>query len=318
MLYVIIFYMSRSQRTTQEQEVKRAVAPQLQSNKIGNVLNLLNKRLRNLEERELKRQADRDTSVKFDETISLERVNHVFSLLDSRLSILESHFKDKNHDLDVSHKEQRVEGIATDAHHDINENDYDNILEKSSFMNKLKERIDTIENHVNVVQGSLKSINVNGISNNFVKLNTVIQKLKGDFIREINGIKKQITKEAQKAVTNNTQPTAENTQPTAENTQSTAEDTQPTAENIQSTAENNIEPEELKKEVRAEINKTNEDEINMESNNTTNTDVNASEDKKLSITESIGKNKDEIIEETGNNEEAEDNKENIKIEVQES
>ena len=304
MLYVIIFYMSRSQRTTQEQEVKRAVAPQLQSNKIGNVLNLLNKRLRNLEERELKRQADRDTSVKFDETISLERVNHVFSLLDSRLSILESHFKDKNHDLDVSHKEQRVEGIATDAHHDINENDYDNILEKSSFMNKLKERIDTIENHVNVVQGSLKSINVNGISNNFVKLNTVIQKLKGDFIREINGIKKQITKEEQKAVTNNTQPTAENTQPTAEN--------------IQSTAENNIEPEELKKEVRAEINKTNEDEINMESNNTTNTDVNASEDKKLSITESIGKNKDEIIEETGNNEEAEDNKENIKIEVQES
>ena len=165
--------------------------------KINKILNLLNDRLKAVEGIVLNTNLNSNTTVEFDNNISLEKMNSVFSLMDSRISVLEKERSlseltinvSKNNNLNEN--SDNVNNIDTNNVNNIDTNNVNNI--DTNNVNELIEsnsKINAIENKVNLLQRSVDNINITGITNNFIKLNNLIQSVKSELVEEITLLKK--------------------------------------------------------------------------------------------------------------------------------
>ena len=143
--------------------------------KINKILNLLNERLKALETK-TQEPATVETNVSFDNNISLSKMNTLFSLMYNRIASLENH--NKLSDLNVDLKQ-------SEGNNEDNTNDVDTLINNNK-------KILAIENKLLSVDQAINNININGISNNFVKLNNLIQTTKNEVNQELTTLKEQI------------------------------------------------------------------------------------------------------------------------------
>ena len=147
--------------------------------KIDKILNLLNERLRAVEERtlnspEVTNNTPVPTTVTFDNLISLDKMNSMFSLLDSRISTLENKRDFQELSIDVTANKDTMS---------------DKITSNITGIKELEQKHETLDEEIKELNKAIKNININGISNNFIKLNSLIQTTKTSLQREINKLK---------------------------------------------------------------------------------------------------------------------------------
>ena len=156
--------------------------------KINKILNLLNQRLRDVETKTS--QLYDNTSVNFEGTISLTKMNTLFSLMNSRILALEKQNKLSNLKINLGTEEdvEDSELLTTKLDELINSNN----------------KISDIEKSISSLTSSVSNINLNGITNNFVKLNNLIQTIKKDMFTEIQELKTSLKRvENSSSVTSN-------------------------------------------------------------------------------------------------------------------
>ena len=144
--------------------------------KINKILNLLNERLRVVETKTM--QISENTNVKFEDNISLTRMNTLFSLMDSRIASLEHQNEFNNLKIDLEEKNDD-EG---DENKDTRDAKLNELIDSNS-------KINDIETSVSALTKSVNNINLNGITNNFVKLNGLIQTIKKEVSKEMQELK---------------------------------------------------------------------------------------------------------------------------------
>lgn len=149
--------------------------------KINKILYLLNDRLKAVEGTVSNTNFNSNTTVEFDNDISLEKMNSVFSLMDSRISVLEKKHRLSEFNIDVSENNNFNE--KSDNVNNIDTNNVNELIESNS-------KINAIENKVNLLQRSVDNINITGITNNFIKLNNLIQMVKSELDKEVTLLKK--------------------------------------------------------------------------------------------------------------------------------
>ena len=147
--------------------------------KIDKILTLLNERLRAVEERtlnspEVTNNTPPPTTVTFDNLISLDKMNSIFSLLDSRISTLENKRDFQELSIDVTANKDTMR---------------DKITSNITGIKELEQKHETLDDEIKELNKAIKNININGISNNFIKLNSLIQTTKTSLQREINKLK---------------------------------------------------------------------------------------------------------------------------------
>jgi hypothetical protein len=176
--------------------------------KINKILNLLNDRLKTVEISVS--QLNNNSNIEFDDKISLVKMNAIFSLMNSRISLLEKQNDVKMISTDLSKNSEpnlvAVNTVTVD-NSENKEDESENIDTKNEMnfdeliSNHFK--ILDIENNVSLLQNSVNNINVNGITNNFIKLTSLIQTIKGDLTQEITNIKKNISTSKNNELLNN-------------------------------------------------------------------------------------------------------------------
>lgn len=147
--------------------------------KIDKILNLLNERLRAVEERtlnspEVTNNTPPPTTVTFDNLISLDKMNSVFSVLDSRISTLENKRDFQELSIDIASNKDTMS---------------DKITSNITTIKELEQKHETLDDEIKELNKAIKNININGISNNFIKLNSLIQTTKTSLQHEINKLK---------------------------------------------------------------------------------------------------------------------------------
>jgi len=177
------------------------------------------------------------------------------------------------------------------------------------------EKITAIEQNISSLTKSVNNINVNGITNNFVKLSNLIKTLKDDFTKELLSIKSkinQVNKSENVVVT--TQETITNTEETKEEAKEEA--TEEATESREATeATESKEATEANEEANEEATESTEaTEANEEATESTEANEEA---KEAAVTSDV------FIKENENSDEAqlqskEDEEENIKISLEES
>ena len=157
--------------------------------KINKILNLLNERLKTVELKTTNKESV-ETTVNFENNISLSKMNTLFSLMDARITSLENH----NKLVDLNINLENATNNSNNTNDNTNDNTYNNKEEQQTIniddinINKLidsNEKILDIENKLELLDKSVNNININGISNNFVKLSNLIQTIKQDCSKEL-------------------------------------------------------------------------------------------------------------------------------------
>ena len=168
--------------------------------KINKILNLLNDRLRVVEAK-AENITNTETSVNFEENINLTKLNTLFSLMNSRISTLEKHYEMENLNTNL---EKALNGNIDEESDKPETNSVSEVFtNKVNEMITNSEKINNIENNVTDLTKSVNNININGITNNFMKLNNLIQTIKKDLTNEIETLKTSVAqKQAQTEIVN--------------------------------------------------------------------------------------------------------------------
>lgn len=164
--------------------------------KINKILNLLNERLKTVESKTTNKESV-ETTVNFENNISLSKMNTLFSLMDARITSLENHNKlvDLNIDLENTSNNYNNTNNTNNTNDNKEEQQAINIDDINiSELIDSNEKILDIENKLELLDKSVNNININGISNNFVKLSNLIQTIKQDCNKELTNFQAKLNK----------------------------------------------------------------------------------------------------------------------------
>jgi hypothetical protein len=156
--------------------------------KINKILNLLNDRLKILESKTTNTETVEtiEKNVKFDSNISLSKMNTLFSLMDARISSLENHNKLQDLNIDL----EKTTNNSNNTTENVEEK---KVADIDSLIDNNKKILD-IENKLSSLNKSVSNININGISNNFVKLSNLIKTIKEDCNKQLTNFQATINK----------------------------------------------------------------------------------------------------------------------------